>query len=317
MGKLGSSLRLKAPTSIELSDDIAHQIAVESVKALQFGPRGGMEVGGILLASSCGASTNIDDFKIIPCEHFYGSAYKLSSHDVERWRETVNKLAPGPVRVIGYWRSAIGTTGAPDSQDRAVLDDLLPEVPIFISVRPLLSGLCRGGLFLFESGPADWVAHPAFDFPTEAVTARQAAEQSKRTALDVISPVKKFSRRGQNLRPYLLAAAAMVVLMALTGAALQWRPPTLPNLGLAVAVQGNSLRISWDQAALRGAKQGVLLIREGSGERAIHLDEVQLATGFVVYAPASDDISMRFSIGGQNTQTIFTTARVVNNTSGK
>ncbi len=328
----GLSIRRNAPTAIELSDEIAHQIGIESVQALAFGPRGGIEIGGILLASSWGVSTNIDDFRSIPCEHFFGPSYRLSDHDMEVWRETVGLHAPGPMRIIGYWRSAIADTTAPDTQDRQLLDELVPEVSIFISVRPMIDGACRGALYLFERGAGDWVAHPLFDLPTQPGAARQAEDEPKRTPLRVfpaqgpkrmpaLPPGKVLNRLRRKWKRYVGAAVAAVAasILILAGFAMwhaiapRFGEPALDasKLGLEVAVQqAGTLRITWDHLALGGANHGVLLIRDGQRERSIALDQAQLETGFVVYTPASDDVSLRLTVGDRN---IFSTARVIDN----
>jgi hypothetical protein len=74
--------------------------------------------------------------------------------------------------------------------------------------------------------------------------------------------------------------------------------PSSGSLGLQVEPRAKDLLVTWNQRApgILNAHRGVLSIRDGGGLRNLNLDRTQLATGSVLYTPASDDIQFRLEV---------------------
>jgi len=74
--------------------------------------------------------------------------------------------------------------------------------------------------------------------------------------------------------------------------------PAQGSLGLQVEPRAKDLMVTWNQRApgILNAHRGILSIRDGGGLRNLNLDRTQLATGSVLYTPASDDIQFRLEV---------------------
>lgn len=86
-----------------------------------------------------------------------------------------------------------------------------------------------------------------------------------------------------------------------------------PALGLRVEAQGDRLLVNWDRrsATVRSAVDGVLRIEDGGQSRALHLDASQVAAGAVLYKPASDDVTFRLEVRGEQGATVMESMRVL------
>jgi hypothetical protein len=69
-------------------------------------------------------------------------------------------------------------------------------------------------------------------------------------------------------------------------------------LGLQVEPKSGGLLVTWNQRApeIARALRGVLSIVDGRAHQTLDLDRLQLATGSVLYTPASDDIQLRLEV---------------------
>jgi hypothetical protein len=71
-----------------------------------------------------------------------------------------------------------------------------------------------------------------------------------------------------------------------------------PSLGLAVERRGSDLLLSWNRQAppVLGASFGMVLIHEGNASRNIPLNQEQLRTGSILYAPTTDQVELQLNV---------------------
>lgn len=88
-------------------------------------------------------------------------------------------------------------------------------------------------------------------------------------------------------------------------------PPA--GLGLRVEGQGDRLLLTWNRRSplVLAALGAVLAIDDGAEHREIHLGSDQLADGSVLYRPASEDVSFRLEMRGNQGSTTAESIRVV------
>lgn len=89
----------------------------------------------------------------------------------------------------------------------------------------------------------------------------------------------------------------------------------LPDTGLMLRAegQGDRLLLSWNRRnrVVRSAVDGVLHIDDGSQHRDVHLDAGQVENGLVLYRPASNDVTFRLEVRGQQGTPVTGTVRVL------
>src|ERR1043165_9561653 len=74
----------ECPFTIEASPQVLNDIRLAVADAFFSLPRGGAEIGGILLGSYSGDKLTIGDYAALDCEHAYGPSFQLSPPDEER-----------------------------------------------------------------------------------------------------------------------------------------------------------------------------------------------------------------------------------------
>jgi hypothetical protein len=71
-----------------------------------------------------------------------------------------------------------------------------------------------------------------------------------------------------------------------------------PSLGLAVERRGSDLLLSWNRQAppVLGASFGMVLIHEGDASSNIPLNQDQLRSGSILYAPTTDQVELQLNV---------------------
>ena len=83
---------------------LLHAQVTEGIKAT---PRGGVEVGGLLLGSAGqrGRDLRIDELVPVEIEHLYGPTFRPSPADLDRIANVAASCAAGDLAVVGFYRS--------------------------------------------------------------------------------------------------------------------------------------------------------------------------------------------------------------------
>jgi len=92
----------QCPFSIEYSVRVLDDIRMAVVDAFFSLPRGGAEVGGILLGTHDGGRVTVSSYQPIDCEHATGPSFTLSKNDEAKLRD---QLAPVRDQVVGWYHS--------------------------------------------------------------------------------------------------------------------------------------------------------------------------------------------------------------------
>lgn len=124
------------------------------------------------------------------------------------------------------------------------------------------------------------------------------------------------------LRTLIVSLAAVTVVLSVLTYLGTTRPsresvaastPTSRMLGLEVKRIPPDLLVTWNQEApeIAAARHAGLFIRDGSHQRILDLDSIQLSTGSVLYMPAGDDIQFRLEVYGAKGQSMAQSVRVL------
>jgi hypothetical protein len=86
------------------------------------------------------------------------------------------------------------------------------------------------------------------------------------------------------------------------------------GLGLQTESKGDSILLGWNRrnSIVRSATGGVLQIDDGIQHHRIRLDQDQVASGSVLYVPATDDVTFRLELYGKGGDAIKGSMRVLN-----
>src|SRR5689334_24704474 len=93
------------PFGIEYSTRVLDDIRLAVTDAFFSLPRGGAEIGGILLGSFHGDMLVIGSYAPLECEHAYGPSFALSPPDEARLGELLatHKSSAGGLRPVGWY----------------------------------------------------------------------------------------------------------------------------------------------------------------------------------------------------------------------
>lgn len=80
-----------SPFTVVYSIPLFHEIDFAVNEGYRRIPHGGLEIGGLLFGRAEAGSVQIEAYRLIECEHSMGPSFVLSSRDVERLREQLEK----------------------------------------------------------------------------------------------------------------------------------------------------------------------------------------------------------------------------------
>jgi hypothetical protein len=111
------------------------------------------------------------------------------------------------------------------------------------------------------------------------------------------------------------ASALIVATRGMWNAAPQTAQASSPDLGMQVAWQGDSLRLTWNRSlpSVRNSNGGNLEIHDGNQYREVPLDTTQVAQAVIYYVPGSDDVTFRLNIRGREPVELGGITRVLAN----
>jgi hypothetical protein len=329
-----------APVRIQLSLEVVARLGAEVQEARR--PPNPVEVGGVLLGRTDPnqpSTIQIWEFQAVVCLHRKGGAYELCPECRLKLERVIANASQqdSRLRVVGYYRSTLDDDLRLNDRDLSLVHKYFAEPShVVLLIRPTEAGPPTAGFFFWDNGQlnADFTF---LDFPFDAPqlaespsrTARAEALVPSKPALITIdkastqaapvptlpaasesAPARKFTAPWAVLAAALIFAAALLAYLMLSNRSQQPNEAAAAAsssqsaLSLQVERAGTDLRVSWDQNApiLANARVGILSILDGETQREIHLDRVQLRTGRVVYAPATDRIHFRLEVyapGGQ------------------
>jgi proteasome lid subunit RPN8/RPN11 len=173
----------QCPIAVEYSKTVLDDIRLAVTDAFFSLPRGGAEIGGILLGRHEGGRVTIDGFAPLDCEHASGPSFTLSERDHQRLAEllAVSERNPAGLRPVGWYHSHTRSEIFLTEADCAIHDRYFPEPwHLALVLRPHTFHPTRGGFFFRE---ADGKIHAQASYREFTVEPQPMAPVPERPAM--------------------------------------------------------------------------------------------------------------------------------------
>lgn len=168
-------------------------------------PRGGAEIGGILLGKFENGSLSITSFMPLDCEHAYGPSFILSPNDLKKLLELIAGPHPSDLQVAGWYHSHTRSEIFLTDADCAIHTQFFPEPwQVALVLKPHLLLPTRAGFFFREAAGAihskdsyrEFVLEPLQPLPSrEPADTRAAARTSTPQAPSPQTPSPQTASR--------------------------------------------------------------------------------------------------------------------------
>jgi proteasome lid subunit RPN8/RPN11 len=161
----------ECPFTIESSVRVLDDIRLAVTDAFFSLPRGGAEIGGILLGKFENGRLVISDYAALDCEHAYGPSFVLSPPDEARLRDLQSPYvnAAGGQRPVGWYHSHTRSEIFLSDADLAIYHRFFPESwQVALVMKPHTFQPARIGFFFREG---DGSVHAAASYREEALEA--------------------------------------------------------------------------------------------------------------------------------------------------
>ncbi|HOL70838.1 MAG TPA: TonB family protein [Bryobacteraceae bacterium] len=179
--------------SIQISLDVIDRIEREVIDSFKAITKRGSEVGGILLGRIAHAGKRtvfVENYESVPCDYARGPLYLLAEADIERLRETLQRLKGSPLSVVGFFRSNTRKELVLDEDDLALAQEFFSDPnQVFLLVKPFAMKPSQGAFFLWEDGRLQTESPLQFPFRrSELQKTPQAIVQAGGRAGDAAPP---------------------------------------------------------------------------------------------------------------------------------
>jgi proteasome lid subunit RPN8/RPN11 len=145
----------QSPFLIHYSRLVLEQIRLAVVDAYYLVPRGGLEIGGVLLGKCRDRHVEVVDHEPIECEHAFGPSFSLSPRDEERLQDVLARIRgkSGGLEAVGWYHSHTRSEILLTETDLEIHNRYFPEEwQVALVVRPSTSQPTRAGFFFRELG---------------------------------------------------------------------------------------------------------------------------------------------------------------------
>jgi proteasome lid subunit RPN8/RPN11 len=140
-------------------------------------PRGGVEIGGVLMGEWKDGAVRIHGYAPLECEHAYGPSFQISANDEARLRELLAQAPaqfPGLVPV-GWYHSHTRSEIFLSDDDLTIHHNFFPEPwQIALVLRPRMMQPTRGAFFFREANGEIYAKKAREEFAIEAQGVRAA-----------------------------------------------------------------------------------------------------------------------------------------------
>ena len=189
----------ECPFSIECSSRVLDDIRLAVTDAFFSLPRGGAEIGGILLGDWQEGRLTISHYAALDCEHALGPSFTLSLGDETRLQELIRAASgAGAGMVVGWYHSHTRTGVLLSDSDLTIHNRFFPEPwQVALVVKPHTFEPMRAGFFFRGHGGIIHCSASYREFPIEPVPMQQVPR-----AVPMEPPAQP---------PYRPAAAATIV----------------------------------------------------------------------------------------------------------
>jgi proteasome lid subunit RPN8/RPN11 len=164
----------QCPFAIDYSPRTLDDIRLAVTDAFFSLPRGGAEIGGILLGRQEKGLVTVVDAMAMPCEHAFGPSFELSPRDREKLSELVAAAARNPnVKVVGWYHSHTRSEIFLSDADLEIHKRFFPEPwQVALVLKPHTFHPMRAGFFFRESDGAVHASAPYQEFVLDPLPMR-------------------------------------------------------------------------------------------------------------------------------------------------
>lgn len=311
----------ECPFPIQYDDAVLEQIRYAIVDAFFSVPRGGLEIGGILLGGFDGQTLRIAGHQPLDCEHATGPSFALSERDHAVLSEQLAAKREQGLIPVGWYHSHTRSEIFLSEADLEIHRRYFPESwQIALVLRPASMRPTRAAFFFRQADGTirsdasyqEFVVEPlpaGAPAPVEEEPAKARAAVPP-PAVPVDLPVPHFLSGSapapkRRVRAWIWILAAL--LLSSTGGACiyfkdSWIPKLMPDrqvpLTLQVLDMDGQMQIMWNpqSSAVRNARGGTLDIVDGPDRNSIVLDAAQLRGGTFNYARKLEIVHLRLTV---------------------
>jgi proteasome lid subunit RPN8/RPN11 len=164
----------ECPFAIEYSLRILDDIRLAVTDAFFSLPRGGAEIGGLLLGRQERGGLTVLDAVAMPCEHAFGPSFELSPRDHERLAELVAATdRKSNMRVVGWYHSHTRSEIYLSEADLEIHNRFFPESwQVALVLKPHTFQPMRAGFFFREKSGAIHATAPYREFVLDPLPMR-------------------------------------------------------------------------------------------------------------------------------------------------
>jgi len=166
----------ECPFTIEYSPRVLDDIRLAVMDAFFSLPRGGAEIGGILLGRFDNGSLVIGDYAALDCEHANGPSFTLSPRDEARLTELLSTRAndSGGLRPVGWYHSHTRSEIFLSEADLAIHRRFFPEPwQVALVMKPHTFQPTRLGFFFRQADGGMQADRPCREDSLDALPIRQ------------------------------------------------------------------------------------------------------------------------------------------------
>src|ERR1039457_5878772 len=173
---LGTWSAPECPYIIEYSPRVLDDIRLAVVDAFYSLPRGGAEIGGILLGRYADGRISILDYRALDCEHAMGPSFTLSQNDQTQLADLLAAAQQDPdgMRPVGWYHSHTRSDIFLSDADQDIHNRFFPEAwQVALVLKPSTFEPTRGGFFFREADGSIRGSASYQEFVVEAQPIRQ------------------------------------------------------------------------------------------------------------------------------------------------
>jgi hypothetical protein len=143
----------QCPFQIEFDSTAMDDIRLAVVDAFFSLPRGGAEIGGILLGEYAPGRLTISGYQALECEHAFGPSFALSPNDLIRLADMIRSTPGGGADVVGWYHSHTRSEILLSDADLEIHNRYFPEPwQVALVMKPSAFKPARVGFFFRDSG---------------------------------------------------------------------------------------------------------------------------------------------------------------------
>jgi hypothetical protein len=297
------------PFSIEYSLDAMERVRQHVMEGFYAMPRGGAEVGGVLMGRKVDGIIRILAARPATCEYSMGPTFTLSARDEAVFKTMVAAGHLGGMQPVGWYRSRTRNEPHLSEKDVDLWRRFFPHdwQPALV-LRPASMGVMRAAFFFREPDGSVCTQSPYPELQLQPVDAGDGMAQFTdpepepprsiavpgatpgviAPARAVVTPAPRFANASAatkrravvaTLSVASLVSAAFLFRDQLAGAAEWWEGPPL---NLRLEKERDGILVRWDARAeaITNATGATLDVEASDGSSVIPLNAMQLRNGF-------------------------------------